>query len=462
MNFPLPAECAEILRDRIVFCGFSGGSDSLYLLLALKEISAPLHFQLQAVHFNHGLRGAESDADEAWCREKCRAESIPFREIRLEVRKTSGGGGVENAARAARLAEWKRLTEMTPASVVVLGHQAEDRRESLFLRLFRGSNVSGLTSLRLCSTVDGVTFVRPLLRREKRELEECLRAAGEVWRTDSSNRIAFCGRNFLRLEVFPRLQERFPHAESGILRSLEVLEQDAEYLEQEARRIFRSGSLRSPAEWALLHPALRCRAFRLLLEEAGIGAPPDAAQLERFSELVASPPENGEVRRMPVSGEEGVFVCAGRDRVSVQRMEEISPPLEWDLEHSPVCRFGRYEFSAEQTEADGGCPPDRMTVFFSLELPRKLQLSCRRDGERMIPFGRHHPVPLKKLYSEGRIGICGRGHFPLLRSGEGEILWIPGLRRSAFYPVPAGERRMWRIRVRLLPEGSGTDGRKKD
>ena len=81
MSLSLPAETAEFLRGRTVLCGFSGGSDSLCLLLALNECSAPFHFQLYAVHFNHGLRGAESDADEAWCREN--AVGFPFRSVRL-------------------------------------------------------------------------------------------------------------------------------------------------------------------------------------------------------------------------------------------------------------------------------------------------------------------------------------------------------------------------------------------
>ena len=67
--FRISVAAGPLLRGRRVFCGFSGGSDSLYLLLALKEISAPFHFSLEAVHFEHGLRGDESRADAEWCRE---------------------------------------------------------------------------------------------------------------------------------------------------------------------------------------------------------------------------------------------------------------------------------------------------------------------------------------------------------------------------------------------------------
>lgn len=453
MSLSLPAETAEFLRGRTVLCGFSGGSDSLCLLLALNECSAPFHFQLYAVHFNHGLRGAESDADEAWCREKCSRLSIPFRSIALDVpgaRKAGESG--ETAARRLRLAGWKRLTEEIPGAVVALGHHADDRTENLLLRLFRGSNVSGLTSMRSRWLVDGVTFVRPLLSFTRAELEAELRERGESWRTDSTNNNACCGRNFLRLELIPSLAERFPFAPGGMRRSIAALEQDADYLEQEARAVYGSGNVKTPSDWAALHPALRCRALRCFLEEHRGGIIPDAALLERFAGAVASPPENGECIRIPVSG--GGEILVERERVLFRTEAAFLPEL-WDLRERTECRFGEFLLTADRTETAGLPQPDSRTVFFSAELPRVLEVSARRDGDRMVPFGRHHSVPLKKLYSEVGIRSYERDSVPVLRTLEGTVLWIPGVRRSAFFPVPSGGGSVWRIRAeRVIPERS--------
>ena len=466
MSFPLPAACAEILKGRIVFCGFSGGSDSLYLLLALKMISAPFHFQLRAVHFNHGLRGGESEADEAWCREKCRKENLPFLSIRLHLDSAVGEGGLEAAARNARLTEWKRLIRENPSSVVALGHQAEDRRENLLLRLMRGSNVSGLTSLRLCSEVEGIRFVRPLLAYSKEEMERRLRDAGEVWRTDSSNASDFCGRNFLRLTLIPSLLNRFPYAAGGLRRSLEVLEEDADYLEREARRAFGTDERMTPAQWSSLHPAIRCRVLRLFLEKSGISVLPDSALLERFAEAVSHPPENGESRRIPLAGNPDCFLTVERDTVSLQHREMPCEPVEWELERMPICRFGEFLLQAERVKRTDETLDlqnrDPMTVFFSLDLPRKLIVSPRRDGDRMIPFGKHHALLVKKLCSEGGIKAYSRNSHPLLRTEEGEILWFPGVRRSASYPVAESAREMWRIRARRTPPEREAMTRKKD
>ncbi len=453
MSLPFPAGAAEFLRGRTVFCGFSGGSDSLYLLLALNENSAPFHFQLRAVHFNHGLRGAESDADEAWCREKCRAESIPFLSVALDVDgRRKPGEGDEAAARRLRLLEWQRLIREAPGSVVALGHQADDRTENLLMRLFRGSNVSGLTSMRFRSVVENVEFVRPLLLFDRAELENYLRLRGEVWRTDSTNNSDCYGRNFLRRNLIPSIDQRFPFAIGGMRRSIAVLAQDADYLEREAQKIYAAGTVTGPADWAALHPAIRCRVLRSFLETRCAGFVPDAALLSRFSDAVQHPPANGESAMLPVPGLEPYVLCIDRDSVSLQSNAEF-PPVHWMLEHQAECRFAAYRLCAELVPASEYRQPDLLTAYFSPEMPSELVLSARRDGDRMVPFGKRHPVSLKKLYSDARIKRYERNSLPVLRTGDDAILWIPGVRRSAFWPVSDGSGMIWRIRAeKIFPE----------
>lgn len=80
----------------------------------------------------------------------------------------------------------------------------------------------------------------------------------------------------------------------------------------------------------------------------------------------------------------------------------------------------------------------------------------------MIPFGKHHALLVKKLCSEGGIKAYSRNSHPLLRTEEGEILWFPGVRRSASYPVAESAREMWRIRARRTPPEREAMTRKKD
>ena len=407
--FRISAAAGSLLCGRRVFCGFSGGSDSLYLLLALKHVSAPFHCTLEAVHFDHGLRGEESRADAEWCRKKCRAEGIPCTVIPLAVKeKQRTGEGIEAAARRLRLEQWKELHAASPGCLVALGHNADDRRENLFLRLFRGSNATGLTSMRFFSRIGSVEFIRPLLEISKQEIEETLKAAGETWRLDSSNlQPGLYRRNALRLELLPAIDNVFPTARKGISRSISAVECDADFLERSAmeayRRMCRDHSF-APSEWNSLHRALLCRVLRYFLsDQLGAEYIPDSLLLERFA-------------------------------------------LAWNLKERGSIVFGAFELRAERVDQPKFGDP--FSAFFPEELPSELRISIRADGERMIPFGRHSPVLLKKLFSDAKIKSYERDSYPVLRLPDDSILWIPGVKRSVL--LPAGTGKCIRIRARKL------------
>ena len=158
-----------------IFCGFSGGADSTAALLLARKYQKRFGYDLSAVHFNHHLRGAESDREAQDAEKFAKSLDIPFQCIDLVI---PPGENLESAARNARLEFWKKIAP--PGSAVLLGHHADDRRENLLIRLCRGSNSWGLSSMRAESTVEGVTFIRPLLKMTRQEIERFLRSCGAV------------------------------------------------------------------------------------------------------------------------------------------------------------------------------------------------------------------------------------------------------------------------------------------
>lgn len=450
-QFELPETAFPFLRDRIVFCGFSGGSDSLYLLLALKKFSEPLHFQLRAVHFEHGFRGEESRADAAWCEKKCLAEGIPFQCIELHsIENRMRGEGDEAAARRLRLMHWKKLTEQYPDSIVVLGHHSGDLAENLFLRLFRGSNASGLASMRGYSVIEGFAVLRPLLGLSKQKIESVLRENGESWRLDSTNLSDSYGRNFLRLKIFPLLEEKFPFAHLGILHSLDSLEQDADFLEKTAHSEYekmREADHFAPEYWRALHPAVRCRVLRLFLtHETGHSMIPDRNLLERFSSAVSNPPETGTLF-LDLKDYPGFYLCVEKEKVFLLVRGEKPEKIFWDWKNQPQIRFAGYELSVSDADGFmGKC--DSGEAFFGEELPSSLIVDVRHDGDRMVPFGKKDPVLLKKLYNDAGVKAYERNLIPVVKDSSGNILWIPCVKRSAFF-LHSGKKGI-RIRAKKL------------
>lgn len=204
---------------------FSGGADSLALLLLLWAHWPDRRRRLRALHFDHRLRGAAARADAVFCRRVCRALGIEF------VRGFWRGAhpkASEAEARAARLAFLARH-----ARILWFGHQQDDIAESMLMRLARGSGTGGLAAPRPVQTLrpDRV-HLRPLLTLKKAELIAGLRAAGATWREDASNAGDRFFRNRIRRSVLPPWQAAAQRdALAGAARSRQLLEEDDAALE---------------------------------------------------------------------------------------------------------------------------------------------------------------------------------------------------------------------------------------
>jgi tRNA(Ile)-lysidine synthase len=169
-------------------CLVSGGADSTCLFHVLRELG----YRVSALHVDHGLRGAESDADAAFCADQLGAEIVDGR-----------GGTTEEELRAIRYSFAQDRLRAT-------GHTASDQVETVLYRLVASGSAKGIKPRR----EDGV--VRPLLELWRSETEEYCRARSLPYRSDSSN--ADTKRGLIRNEILPRLRELHPGAERNLLR----------------------------------------------------------------------------------------------------------------------------------------------------------------------------------------------------------------------------------------------------
>jgi tRNA(Ile)-lysidine synthase len=169
-------------------CLVSGGADSTCLVHVLRELG----YRVSALHVNHGLRGAESEADARFCAEQLGAEIVDGR-----------GGSTEEELRAIRYSFAKERLRAT-------GHTASDQVETVLYRLVASGSTKGIKPRR----EDGV--VRPLLELWRSETEAYCRGRGLSYRTDSSN--DGTKRGLIRNEILPRLRELHPGAERNLLR----------------------------------------------------------------------------------------------------------------------------------------------------------------------------------------------------------------------------------------------------
>ena len=206
----------------------SGGADSVCLLHVLLELAPERCLRLAVLHLNHRLRGGESDQDAEFVRRLSEQLGLPFHLREADLAGCAEGRGkpgcfretretprrsqylhpdnLEQAARHARLAFFREMTESLTVDSVAVGHTRSDQAETVLFRFLRGSGTAGLAGVRPV-TSDGV--VRPLLAVGRDEVEQFLRDRGIAWREDSSNASPQFARNRIRHDLLPQLASQW-------------------------------------------------------------------------------------------------------------------------------------------------------------------------------------------------------------------------------------------------------------
>ena len=186
-----------------VLVAVSGGADSTALLRALHRLG--LEVELEAAHLHHGLRGADADDDLSFVRELCERLGVPLIAARWNTRERMRRRGLsgQDGLRRLRREFLERAARKSGASAIATAHTADDQLETLLLRLGRGAGLVGLGGI---ASRRG-RWIRPLLEASRDEIESDLRAVGQEWREDRSNRDLSYARNRVRHRVIPALLE---------------------------------------------------------------------------------------------------------------------------------------------------------------------------------------------------------------------------------------------------------------
>lgn len=197
----------------------SGGADSVALLLACRLASIPI----QAVHCNFNLRDSESLRDRDFVVELCRRLEVTLHVEEFNVEECAlKGESTEMTCRRIRYALFEELLSARGCSKVAVAHNSDDNAETLFLNLLRVSGATGLKGMEPVAR----NIVRPLLCFSRKEILSFLEECGQDFITDSTNLESDYRRNFIRNDVFPLLEERWPGMRRAIMRSQDILRRE--------------------------------------------------------------------------------------------------------------------------------------------------------------------------------------------------------------------------------------------
>jgi tRNA(Ile)-lysidine synthase len=287
------------VRDGTLLVAVSGGLDSVALLHGLHVLSQAQGPNLRVGHVNHGLRGADSEADQAFVAERAAALGLPFEAARIdpagarEGRSSRDRPTLQEAARELRYGALRAMADRAGARWLATAHHADDQAETVLLRLLRGTGPDGLGGIPERSA-DG-RVVRPLLGVSRAEIERFAATRRLSWREDASNASDRYARNRLRRRLPGLAQDFNPRLLRAIGNLAEAQRRDSEWIrarvEQEAAaRIVREGDWLAidAKDWAALPEALARRLARVALDRCGSGRLVTRVHLTRMGAFLGS------------------------------------------------------------------------------------------------------------------------------------------------------------------------------
>jgi tRNA(Ile)-lysidine synthase len=258
--------------DRVV-AALSGGPDSTALLAVLARIARKMDLTLIVAHFNHGLRGKESDTDEKFSRDLAKKMGLSFCLGKMGKKSNKKGVSPEDFYRRQRYKFLDKVARDNGAQKIALGHNLQDQAQTVLLNLLRGSGLEGLKGF--LPKRDG-KFIRPLMETSREEIISFLDKSGISYCRDSSNESMMYLRNQIRRGLIPYLKRKYnPKIEENLARMAEILRVEDDFIQEQVKKALRSRFVQQSQNRITLKigflnklsPAIRWRLFKSIMED---------------------------------------------------------------------------------------------------------------------------------------------------------------------------------------------------
>ena len=410
-----------------VLLGFSGGADSVTLLLFLLEYQrrSGKDFKILCVHVNHNIRGEEATRDENFSRDLIADSNAEFALVSVDIPAIAkkNGLGLEEAARNARYSAFSEIiSSREDISHIAVAHNATDNVETVIFNMLRGSGISGICGIKPVRD----NIIRPLLSVSKADIVTLLDSFDVPYVTDSTNLTSDYSRNYIRNEILPLFKRITPNPEAAISRMTDNLLSDFEYIDSVAQSTvtkYSSDGYLTTEELSSLPSAVFARVISTLAYKVN-GIYPEEKHITAIREILHK--------------NSFAFSLPGRYNFVSQRGKCVF------TEKTPGNAFKSMIFplTTGENKIDGtnltvyiGDVDETLINVYSFSIKTAISsaiidsgvfLRVKNDGDSYKYSGMTHK--LKKVFNDRNIPPCEREYIPILVDEQG-ILWVPGLQK---------------------------------
>ena len=408
-----------------VAVGFSGGADSVLLLIFLSKLQKELNFRLKALHVNHMIRETTADRDEEFSKVFSEALGIEYESIKCDVPRFAEKNklGTEEAARKIRYDFFSSVVSKSEdISTIATAHNSTDNLETFIFNFMRGSGSRGLSGI--APVRDNV--IRPLIYVSKEDVVRLLSEAQIPFVTDETNYSVEYTRNYIRHEILPKLKRLSPHPEDMSNKAISNLRSDADYISTVADKFYNENRKHGKISSDLLreqHPAVFSRVVRAMCLDFGAPAP-EKIHVDKIYELL----QKGNNFEVDIPG--NVAFRLENSTCFVVEKKATAEPLSFEYKLKEG--FNEIQELNMAIAVTSDSNEDFSSNVYKISIQVKLSsaiiiggLSVRnkRDGDSYYYGGMTRK--LKKLFTDKKIPVSVREKTPILTDEKG-IVWVPG------------------------------------
>ena len=404
-------------NDSIVI-GVSGGPDSMALLHIMNEFKKSIGLKIICAHINHNIR-VESEQERIDLENYCSKNNIIFECIKIDKWSTDN---FHNEARTVRYNFFEELIQNYNAKFLMTAHHGDDLIETILMRIVRGSTLKGYSGFSRIVQKENYKIVRPLLTLTKDEILDFVIKNN----IDSSNNEDHYTRNRYRHVILPFLKKEENNVHKKFLKFSEILLESSNYLDIETNKVinkvFQNGILYIDKLTNLQH-IIQTKIIYNILEKIYtddlliIGD----VHVELIFNLIKSKKSNTSVY-LP----NGVVVVKSYNEITFDYIDEQFEDYNYEINNIVSLPNGKI------IEKVSSCSDtSNYTIRLNsnnLKLP--LYVRNRRNGDKMEVKGLNGTKKVNDIFIDEKIKKSLRVTWPIVLDSDGNVIWIPGLKKS--------------------------------
>lgn len=414
----------DFVNNDTIVVGCSTGPDSMALLDMLLKLREKYELQLICAHVNHNIR-KQSEIEEAFIKDYCNNHNIMLEKMKIEK---YGDDNFHNEARNIRYHFFEDVVAKYKANYLMTAHHGDDLIETILMRIVRGSNLQGYSGFHEIVDMGTYKIVRPLIYYTKDELEEYNRINNVPYFIDDSNAKMKYTRNRYRKNILPFLKDEEENVHLKFLKFSNNLEQASKYIEKERDNALNKvldGNQISIDKFLQLDKYIQKEILYYILEDFyqdDLMLVNDK-HIELLFYLINSKRANMEVN-LPNE----IIAVKSYDKFYLKReTEEIT---EYEIEFNTYATLPNKHYIEKIADTDD-CS-NNICRLSSEDICLPIIIRTRKLGDKMFVKGLNGKKKVKDIFIENKISLDKRDTWPIVVDSLGNILWIPGLKKSKF------------------------------